>query len=97
MTPEKVANGNCHNCGERVAVKKNRAGLAYYRCDDCGIEVRHHLHRVSDKYLQSLGVVAGEKPEKPGPAAAPAAPVKTGEPPKPKGLMASLLSIDGDE
>lgn len=60
---ETVARGKCYACSDVVAVKVNRAGKAYYRCDGCGIEMRHHLMRSSNKMLQGLGVsVAGAPP-----------------------------------
>lgn len=77
---ETVAFGKCAACAERVAVKRNRSGMAYYRCDSCGVQLQHHSRKVSDKYLSALGVemepaAAGagrQQPEKKAAAAAPA-------------------------
>lgn len=85
---ETVAFGKCAACGERVAVKRNRSAMAYYRCDSCGVQLQHHSRKVSDKYLAALGVelepaAAGagrQQPEK-KPAASPA-----------KGALGALFS-----
>ncbi|MEW6258020.1 MAG: hypothetical protein AB1592_18865 [Pseudomonadota bacterium] len=77
----------CDRCGGQVAAKVNRAGLAYYRCDHCGVEVRHHWHRTSDEFTRQFaekngdsahaggGAGSGEKPPA-KPAEKPAAPQK---------------------
>lgn len=61
---ETVARGECACCGDKVAVKLNRSGLAYYRCDGCGAEVRHHWQKTSDKFMRRFAApaarVAGE-------------------------------------
>lgn len=61
--------------GKQVAVKLNRSNLAYYRCDYCGREVRHHWQRTSDAFVGTHAAPqAAPKPAaKPAPAA-PAAP-----------------------
>lgn len=58
---EATAWGDCHECGKPVAVKKNRSGLAYYRCDHCGVEHKHHSQRSSDRYLQQFAAPASAK------------------------------------
>lgn len=79
MSPETVAIAKCEgsDCGKDVAVKKNRSGLAYYRCDHCGREMKHHWQRKSDAYLASLGAPAPKVDQ------APAAVVKTKPAPAP--------------
>lgn len=52
---ETVARGQCACCGDTVAVKLNRSHLAYYRCDGCGAEVRHHWQKTSDRYMRRFG------------------------------------------
>lgn len=80
---ETVARGACACCGGSVAVKLNRSNLAYYRCDDCGAEVRHHWQKTSDKYMRKFAAkvpaVAPEAaPENRSESRAPAAPKKSG-------------------
>jgi hypothetical protein len=64
MACETVAWHSCACCGGAVAVKKNRSGLAYYRCDHCGVHLQHHWARSSVKLLTAAGAVE----EKPAPA-----------------------------
>lgn len=54
----------CPCCGGKVAWKANRSGLAYCRCDHCGVEIRHHWHKTSDKVLSQFA----PSEEKPDPA-----------------------------
>lgn len=51
--------GKCNCCGGAVAVKENRSEMAYYRCDHCGVEIRHHWKRTSSALLQQF---AGQAP-----------------------------------
>lgn len=91
---ETKAWGKCQCCGGAVAVKCNRSGMAYYRCDHCGVQVQHHWRRVSDKFLAEIGFSPVE--EKPQPAAAPE-PAAKPEKPAPKkpapGSVASFLGL----
>lgn len=68
MSNEPKAWGQCYACSGTVAVKANKSGLAYYRCDHCGIEMRHHWHKSSDKMLQGLGAASNHETETPPPA-----------------------------
>lgn len=85
---ETKAWSKCACCGGSVAVKCNKSGLAYYRCDHCGVQVQHHWRRTSDKLLQEIGHPAepAEPAEKPATPAAKPAPKK----PAP-GSVASFL------
>ncbi|MDR0673514.1 MAG: hypothetical protein LBF93_07625 [Zoogloeaceae bacterium] len=67
--------GSCALCGERIAVKKNRSGLAYYKCDGCGVTVQHNWRRESDAYLKKhgVGMEKREESQQQEPAAKPAA------------------------
>jgi hypothetical protein len=55
---ETIAWGKCEgaDCGGSVAVKVNRSGMAYYRCDHCGRKVEHSWKRASDRYVAAVGV-----------------------------------------
>lgn len=86
---ETVAWGVC-KCGGKVAVKQNRGGMAYFRCDHCGVQVQHHWRRTSDKFLQSLG--AGQVEEKPA-APAVVAPEKPAKSKAPAGSVASMFGL----
>lgn len=89
---ETVAWAAC-SCGGRVAVKKNRSGLAYFRCDHCGLQVQHHWRRTSDKFLQGIGAEAEEKPAAPQPAPAVVAPEKAVKSKAPAGSVASMFGL----
>lgn len=67
---ETVAWGQCDSCSGKVAVKRNRSGLAYYRCDHCGVQTQHHWKRSSDAMLRGLGVAEAPEGDKPAPAPA---------------------------
>lgn len=78
---ETLGFGACSCCGGAVAMKENKAGLAYYRCDHCGVEVRHHWHKTSSKVLAPHRAAPAPKTDDP-PAeirreSPPAAPAKT--------------------
>jgi predicted RNA-binding Zn-ribbon protein involved in translation (DUF1610 family) len=60
MHNERSGWGNCSLCGERIAVKKNRSGLAYYKCDGCGVTMQHNWRKESDEYLKKHGVAGAE-------------------------------------
>lgn len=86
----------CACCGGSVAVKCNRSGLAYYRCDHCGVMVQNHWRRTSDKLLAEVGFQ--EKPATPEPAPAkPEAPPAAKPAPKqtPKAAPGSVASFLG--
>ncbi len=80
-SPETVAHGQCGACTKPVAVKKNRGNLAYYRCDFCGFEGRHHWNKTSDAYLRGLGAEPVPADPAAAQAPAPAVTVKTGKTP----------------
>lgn len=65
---ETVAWGKCNSCDGKVAVKRNRSGMAYYRCDHCGVQTQHHWKRSSDALLRGLGVAEEPESDKPAPA-----------------------------
>lgn len=81
-SPETIGRSVCGNCGESVAVAINGGNLAYYRCQDCGFEGRHHWHTSSRKFVECRVKLRAkpveEKPQKAEPAA-PAAAVKIPE------------------
>lgn len=88
-SPEAIGTAICL-CGERVYVAKNSGGFPYFRCGACGVEVRHHRHSASAKFLrEKVSLFETETP--------PAAPEKAAksEPPaapKPaKSITATLL------
>lgn len=91
---ETKAWGKCGHCGGGVAVKTNRSGLAYYRCDHCGAHMQHHWQKTSDKLLAEIGYKAHTEP---APAdEKPAAPAKVKAAPKSApGSVAALLGIGG--
>lgn len=70
-----IARRKCMNCGNEVRVKINSGDCAYYRCEDCFLEVRHHDVAASKKWL-GLPDEAAPKPiaAKPAPAPEKAAP-----------------------
>jgi hypothetical protein len=76
--------------GETVAVKLNRSGLAYYRCDYCGREVRHHWQRTSDAFVGAQSTPA-PAPVAAKPAAKPAAPAPAAPKPIKVDSMSTLL------
>lgn len=89
---ETKAWGKCGHCGGSVAVKCNRSGMAYYRCDHCGAHMQHHWRKTSDKLLSEIGYEAAT-PEAEKPQAAPladAAPKKPA-PKKPVSVTSFLL------
>lgn len=69
MSPETIGVCKCGHCGGNVAVKKNRGGLAYYRCDHCGMEARHHWAKTSDGVLSKFAKCEAANEEKPEKAA----------------------------
>lgn len=70
---ETIGWGKCRECGGSVAVKLNRSGLAYFRCDHCGVAVQHHWKRTSDRFAAQFAVnhenSAPSAPSAPPPAA----------------------------
>lgn len=89
MSPETVAIAKCERvtCGKDVAVKLNRSGLAYYRCDHCGREMKEHWQRKSDAFIASIGA-----PVKDAPDADPAPAAQVKPPPAPKPVKAAPAS-----
>lgn len=61
--------GRCNCCGGAVAIKENRSGMAYYRCDHCGVEVRHHWAKTSSGVLQPFAGAAPVDEDEAPPAA----------------------------
>jgi hypothetical protein len=93
MHNERSGWGACAFCGERVAVKKNRGGLAYYKCDGCGVTMQHNWRAESEAYLKKHGV--GVTKETPKEEAA-AAETPKAEAPKKAAKSGGLSDIFGD-
>jgi hypothetical protein len=74
-------------------VKKNRNGLAYYKCDGCGVTVQHNWRAESDAYLKKHGVGATKEALK---AEAPAQEKPAAEAPKKAAKSGGLSDIFGD-
>lgn len=90
---ETKAWGKCACCGGSVAVKCNKSGLAYYRCDHCGVQVQNHWRRTSDKLLAEVGYQADPAQQ---PAAKPeAAPQPAPKKPASKAAPGSVASFLG--
>lgn len=88
-SPEAIGTAACL-CGERVYVAKNSGGFPYFRCGACGVEVRHHRHSASAKFIREKVTIfpTDEAPE------AIEKPVKSDSAPpvaKPKSITATLL------
>lgn len=61
-TPESIGTAVC-TCGHTVYVRENAGGFAYYRCERCGVEYRHHIKRESAAWVAAK--VTRHTPEKP--------------------------------
>lgn len=77
--PETAGIAECEHCHDArgVAVKLNRSGLAYYRCDCCGFEARHHLQRTSDAYMRQFEKSGESPPQETGKKPENAQPVRS--------------------
>lgn len=61
--PETLGFAPCPSCKGQAAWKTNRSGLAYCRCDHCGVETRHHWQRTSDKLVATFAAPAAPEPK----------------------------------
>lgn len=99
-SPEAIGTAVCQ-CGEKVYVCKNKGGFAYYRCGCCGVEVRHHRHSASGKFVAEKVSLFQQEKQEPAPVVQPAAkpeptpkPAKVQQKPAP-GSVASFLGLGG--
>ncbi|MDR3158352.1 MAG: Lar family restriction alleviation protein [Zoogloeaceae bacterium] len=86
--------GACPFCGERIAIKRTRNGLAYYRCDGCGVHVQHNWRSQSEEFLRKHGIGAAKSGETPGKAEKTAE--KTTDAPAKAVKSGALAEIFGD-
>lgn len=88
---ETVARGACACCGKEVAVKVNRGAKAYYRCDWCGVEVRHHWQSTSDRYMRRFAEPAAGDGDNAAPAKRGDSPAVTAPKARPVGGLGALF------
>lgn len=88
---ETVGWGACSHCGGQVAIKSNRSGLAYSRCDHCGVEIRHHWHKTSDAVLRQFAKPAPVEKQAEDPAKRGDSPPAEVRKAAPKSIISTLL------